>query len=585
MYALKQFVIRYRWILLIFIILAILRFLFIDRFPPGLQFDETMYGLSGKTFAMMGRDISGTSFPQTLFFTKTPGEISPVPYILLAPFWTLLPMTPSVFHFFYVCINMIAAIAFALLLYRLFGNKQLALVGSILFLLNPWSFLYSRTGMDGPVVLLFYMLGIYFLLGSANKKNLISSFIFLTLTCFSYHGAKINLIPLVVITLIYLFKKHRSTKSERNSYFWFLGSLVVVLFSFVAVGFLYSGSILKERAHELVFSNPNYFSGIVNSLRTASIQTPIHPLMINKFNFVIQHFIEGYFAAFSPSNLFIKAEVLEFHGFYYFFEVFFFVWGFIALYKNQKKIFWYITSLTLVAPLATASSLAGFSILNRSILLLPLLLIYILYGIFDFHKYTSQFLPKKIISIFLVILYGLGFVYFQYVYFFILPVQLNMMYRVNTRVLTKYLLTEKNYSKKIIVITSQPEYFFSGFLSYLPKNQQEYLLKQKQTFGNLLDNSTYYFDNIQITSDCIKNFEKNTTYIVNHDKAICYKKIPANYKIVDLKDAGTDFYIVNGSMCQNYVLSGWRYPHLLSDFAIEGMNSKKFCERWISGTK
>jgi hypothetical protein len=154
-----------------------------------------------------------------------------------------------------------------------------------------------------------------------------------------------------------------------------------------------------------------------------------------------------------------------------------------------------------------------------------------------------------------------------------------MHYQTNTRVLAKYLSIEKQLTPKIIVVASKPQVLFSGIVFYLPRSKQEKILQQKQTFG---DNSEFTINNIVFTSECITQFNPNYIYIIDHDKEPCYKKIPADYLIINQKDAGVDYSIVGGKACQGYKMTRWRYPHLISDFSIDGMNNNRFCTRWIA---
>src|SRR3989344_2209569 len=433
----------------IFSLLILLRFIWTDRFPPGMQYDEIEYSLSGKTFQMMGTDLSGVGFPESLITTRTLGKISPVPYMILSPFWNILDLNITTYRSLYVFLNIITAFVFMMLLHQLFKEKFIIYSGGLLFLLNPWSFFLSRHGMDGSFALIFYLLGTIFLLKNYSKKNIIISFLFLILGIFSYHGAKLPVIPLVTI---------------------------------------------------------------------------------------------------------------------------------VSLYKKQN-IFWLITGLAAIAPISTATSMSGFSIINRAIFLLPMLIIYISYGLYILYETTKKFISAKILLSIIVLAYLGAFIFFQYTYFFILPIQINMHYQTNTRILAKYLSFEKKLSPKIIIAADKPQVLFSGLVFYLTREEQEKILKQKQTFKKNLE---FTIDNILIRYECVSQFNPEYTYIVDHNRDICTKKIPAGDYILNQKDAATDLFIIGGKACQEYKLNRWRYPHLLSDFNVESMDTEQFCKRWIA---
>jgi hypothetical protein len=544
-----------------------------------MQYDEIEYSLSSKTFQMMRTDLSGTGFPKTLLITKTLGKVSPIPYMILSPIWSFVDLNLVTYRFSYVVLNIITAFVFMLLLQTLFKKKDIAFLGGILFLLNPWSFFLSRHGMDGSFALLFYLLGTVFLLKKYSLKNIIVSFIFYFLGCFSYHGAKLYLIPLVAILSTYVIHTKKITGKKLMPYALNILLLMSAVGAFVIGGKFISGSILDVRSHEFVFTNTDKFSDIVNSIRTASIHSPFHAMMINKAIYALQYFIGNYLEAFSPILLFLRAELLDFHGFFYIFEAVLLMSGLVALFHEKRNIFWLVTVMTAVVPITSATSLSGFSVINRAILLLPMLLIYITYGLYSIYVSVVKYIPKKLFIYCVGLLYLGSFIFFQHTYFFILPIQIIMHYQTNTRVLAKYLSIEKQLTPKVIVVASKPQVLFSGIVFYLPRDEQERILRQRQTFG---DNSEFTIDNITFTSECLAQLNPNYTYIIDHDRELCFEKIPSNYLIINQKDAAADFYIVRGKACKGYELTRWRNPHLLSDFTIERMKNDQFCERWIA---
>ncbi len=566
-------------IIIIFVLLIAFRFIWIDKFPPGMQYDEVEYSLSGKTYQMMEADLSGVSFPKSLITTNTLGKISPVPYMILSPIWNFISLNTANFRSLYVILNVITAMVFMLFLHYLFKKKNITLLGGILFLVNPWSFFLSRHGMDGPFALLFYLLGTVFLLKDYSRKNITFAFSFFFLGCFSYHGAKPYLIPLVLILSIYIILTKKISGKKILPYILLILSITITLGIFVIGGKLISGSIINERSQEFVFTNMDTFSGLVNSIRTASIQSPLQNLIVNKGVYAGQYFINNYLEVFSPTLLFLKGEVLNFHGFFYIFEAVFLLTGFVALFNKNRPVFWLITALIAIIPITTATSLSGFSVINRAIMLLPMLLVYITYGLYSIYEWFDNYIPGKLVAFFIGLLYFSAFMYFQYIYFFIFPVQLNMHYQTNMRIMARYLSFEKQLSNKIVVVTPKPQVLFSDILFYLPRDEQETILRQKQTFGN---NSAFTIGNITFTLDCISQFDPNNTYIIDHDKDLCYQKIPFNFLIINQIDAGVDFSIVGGKACKGYKLNRWHYPDLLSDYNIETMSKGQFCQRWIA---
>ncbi|HRN69584.1 MAG TPA: hypothetical protein PLS49_00210 [Candidatus Woesebacteria bacterium] len=561
------------------VVIIVLRFIWIDRIPTGMQYDEIEYSISSKSFQLMGTDLSGVGFPQSLFYTKTLGKISPFPIMILAPVWFFLDLTIATFRSLYVILNILTAFVFMYLVQVLFKNKPISFLSGVLFLLNPWSFFLSRHGMDGSFALIFYLLGTIFLLKDYSKKNLLLSFLFYFLGCFSYHGAKLALVPLAIIVSIYKISTSKVKNRKIMPYATLVGALALTIIGFVIAGSLFIGSILDTRSHEFVFTNADKFAEEVVFDRTASIVSPIHNIMINKYIYAANYFFQNYFEAFSPSNLFLHAEILEFSGFFYVFEIVILLFGLVMLFAKKRAIFWLLVGITIIAPISTATSLSGYSIVNRGILLLPIFLTFITFGLFSLYEIGKQYVSSRLVIAVISVIYIGNFFFFQYIYFFILPVQLNMHYQTPARVIARYVKTEQNRAKRIEIISSKPQVLFSELTFFLSRKKQEQILKEGQTFGG---RKKFVIDNITISNECATEINPDITYIIDHDKIECLDNIHANYLIVNQKDAGVVYSIQNGNACDKYMLTRYRAPHFMSDFAIETMSDEQFCTRWIA---
>ncbi len=81
-----------KWLVAIIIIsfLVGFRFLFLDRFPAGLDHDEAMYSLNGESYIQTGKDLSATVFPLSIFRSKTEGNPSVMPSLILSFYYRFL---------------------------------------------------------------------------------------------------------------------------------------------------------------------------------------------------------------------------------------------------------------------------------------------------------------------------------------------------------------------------------------------------------------------------------------------------------------------------------------------------------------
>lgn len=548
--------------------------------------DEIEYSLSSKTYTLNGADLSGSKFPISLFVSKTSGSISAIPPLLISPLWQIIPLNQQTARLPYVIVNLLTGVVLGYLAFTLFKSKYLAYLSSFLFLFNPWSFFLSRFAADASFALFFYLLGIIFLLKFRNWKMYLS-LVFFTLGFFSYNGAKIILFPIIIICLVYrLMMGHNFNLKKSRPEIIFLLFTTVFLITFFLINKSLPTSIVSDRMREIVFFDKEGISKNVNLFRNQQIISPLSNLFVNKFTEIMRIFIYNYFYVFSPVALFLTGDPRVIYSFYYsglfyVFDLPLIIAGFIFLWQKNRKLFLFLLSLVIISPIPTAISRNDQSIVNRSFLLLPLLIMVLSYGIYSIYQNLDKKYFKNLFVVCLGICMVLGFMNFMFLYFFRLPVLAQENYATSQRVLAKLIVSEEiGKNHKTVVIGQQPRDNYLHTVFYAPNDLQAQLLK-----GNTVSSTShnYSIHNVLFTRDCPTNFSKDSTYIIESAyKCDVFKKQKTSNHIIDQKDAGPIFDIYNSIFCQGIALTGWNNTHKLSDYAIEGMDHKTFCERWIS---
>ena len=528
------------FLFLIFIFLVFSRFLYLDRFPIGISHDELEYILSAKSYFSSGTDLSGSSFPASIFQTNTLGSISFLPALILSPYYGLIHLNQFTARLPYIIINLLTAFVFYLLVKKLFQNKNFAILSSILFLANPWSFYLSRTASDTAFALLFYLLAINFILNKSPQK-LFLSFLFFVLGFFSYHGAKPILIPLVLVCLFY-------SKIHIKPKLLFLSSIIAIFSLYLLGSRFFPSSASQTRSQEILFLNKDLISQTVNTDRQASLESPFKNIFTNKLTISLEIFSQKYFSAFSPDTLFISGDnsgTYRFgrHGLFYLVDFIFIIIGLISLFKKYPHQAKFLSILILISPLATAISTVGTSTINRSFLLFPILIIFSSFGIY---------LVNKLLSLLIFISFT-GFLYF---YFFRFPIIGQENYFLSQRIIANYIV--RNNTSNIIVIDSEPREVFLETLFYSSKNKVE--------------NTTFI-------STCPKDFDPKITYIIK--SSICPLKIDNIKSINEEQFGGPLYYIVNDSFCSSYPSQKYLRFHLTKDYLLEKMENSNFCQTWI----
>ena len=338
-------------------------------------------------------------------------------------------------------------------------------------------------------------------------------------------------------------------------------------------------SIYNTRSGEISFLNNDFLSGNVNNLRNQIIYTPLSSVYINKFTLGLNKFVLGYFSSISPQQLFATGEVFRYHGFFYFIDFIYLIIGSYFLYKYFRKVSLFLICLFIIAPIASASSLNGVSILNRSFLILPIFLVVITIGMYHSYILISKKSNKILAILLLAIPYLFLFSNLLFSYFYQFPIHEHGYYQTSTRVLARYLLFESKNVNKIVIVSNEPRQLFLETVFYSSNSKQIDLLKQKQTFVN---KNSYSIDNVDFVRGCPKKLKSDILYVVDKDIEKCIPKTILKYLIIDQMDAGENYKIFGGKTCDDYNLSRWVNPHFITDYKIESLEKKQFCERWIA---
>jgi hypothetical protein len=560
---------------IIIVALVFSRFFYLDRFPIGMTHDEIEYILSAKTYFSSGVDLSNTPFPQSIFQTKTEGIISFLPALILSPFYGTVPLNQFTARLPYIIINLLTALVLYFLVKKLFQNKNFAIISSIIFLANPWSFYLSRTAVDTAFALLFYLLGIFFIL-DISKKKLFLSFLFFTLGFFSYGGAKLILIPIVLICLFYRFFLIKSFFRPKLAILFFLSILTVFSFYFIGNCF-FPNSINQVRSQEILFLNQKLINPIVNTDRQASLENPFKNIFTNKITISLEIFSQKYFSAFSPDVLFISGDnrgTYRFgrHGLFFIIDFIFVFIGLINLFKKHPKKASFLGLLILISPLSTAINTVETSVINRSFLLLPLLVILSAFGILV----THEFLSKKINNIFsfliLFLIISISFANFFYFYFFRFPIIGQENYFFSQRLIANYII--RNNTSNIVVVNSEPRLIFLETVFYSPQNQ-------KSVLKDFVKNQNYQINNTIFTSICPKTFDSKTTYIIGNSFTNCLPQKDNLRSINEEQFGGPLYFIKNDQLCSSFPSQPWLRFHLIKDYQIEKLDTSTFCQTWI----
>ena len=467
--------------------------------------------------------------------------MSGLPSYLLSPIYGPFELLPIVIRAPFVIVSIFIGLFISLIIFELTKNKKFSLISFFVSLINPWLYFYSRQPTEAPFALLFALIGIY-LFFKLKFQKIIYPFIFFILSFYSYFGAK-PVIPVLLLSLSLFNKK-----------------LVIISISFVLLltsSYFYiskslNGSTLSQRSNQITFLNLEKYAEVVNQNRRVSVDFLLKEVFYNKFTVFAKITTSKFVNQFSPEFLFLSGDgVVPFadHGVLYLLDGLMII---IALYyfsnskdKGEKNLLVLCLILFISGSVASTISTVGNQFVFRSFLHIPLYIILISYGIYKFN-----------FKVVVVGLYILLFINFLIFFLFRYSIDQQDNHFITERIVASYLNRTK---LETIVVTSESERIYYQTVFY---NKHA----QRKLFTNI----------------CPK-IEIGKTYLID-SKLDC--TIDGDFVVIQSqKDSGVKYRIYDDKLCNFDDLTPYRRVHFISDYDVERLDDKIFCNRWIQNGK
>lgn len=568
----------YLHIFILIILSSLLRFVWLDRLPIGINGDELDYVLNAKALAITGSDISGLWSPFSL--STPPNEVpkAELPYLIISPFVGLSPLSLFSARFPYALFSVLFVLLLYLISSRLFSPNIGFIVGLVASI-NPWAIYFGRTAYDLPIAVYLYFLAFYLLL--ITKKNIIFfAFIPFFLAFFSYIGTKIIYLPFLIICIIYAWVNAKRKYTKKYLLF-FLICLVPLLFFIFNLKF----NPVSYRAGDLISLEDPVLANQVDSERRLSIPTPLTIIFSNKPSLLAKQVLNNYLGVFSTGYLFLYGEnspfiSLWYHGIYYYIDFFFLLVGFCTLFAKQRKIFLLFVSIILISPLPSIMSNVGISYSIRASIMFPIFIIFIGYGIWQVISFKNSRAYKIISSGIILLVYFVLLLNYINILFFRNPIYNSEAFGFSGREVVKYIQLAKKTDQKVLFIDKSSvfvPYFFKQYIFYANR----YDKKTAPYIAQAIKNNSYSIDNFQIT-ECPKAIDKDTIIIAVPDSPCKILSSLNPLSISRLADGGSIYSIYNDTICSKYNLNKYPSNITLKDFKIEELSEKTFCEKFIS---
>ena len=254
---LRSLIINQRTLIIILLLAAFLRLYKLDNYP-AFNADEAAIGYNAYSLLETGKDEHGNPWP---IHFQSFNDYKPGLYVyLVMPFVKIIGLNEWSVRFPNALLG-IASVYLIYLLVREMVNGQwlmvkkksiindqslaiedldskqsyllttnhqlLALIASFLLAISPWHLHFSRGGWEVNTATFFIMLGVYFFLKYISKKRflfIVSCLLFLVLSMYSYHSARI-ISPLLFFGLLTLFWKEINLKIKQLMILGLIGFL------------------------------------------------------------------------------------------------------------------------------------------------------------------------------------------------------------------------------------------------------------------------------------------------------------------------------------------------------------------------
>lgn len=535
-----------QWIILgiIFCVALLLRVLYLNNIPNGLQLDELNAGYQGYKILATGSDIYGNHLP---LYVDRFGDYRAGGIFYLAGLGTLL------FGFTNFAVRLPVAIIGALTIFPLFfltklisKNNKIAYLSAILLTISPWHIITSRATSESLVSLFLTLIGTIFLIKGLREKRIIFfvfSFLTFIASYFFYPTPRV-FVPLFIFLITaaafiipYEFDLPKHTKGKRNLFILLLGIIIVT------VGITFTKFGTGRFNQTSIFAN----TGVKEHIKALDDGEKGNILLAKIFDNkpVIYGvtFINQYFSYFSTEFLYIKGGLPERYvvpdmGLFYYIELPLFVLG-LYLLLHQKKPFFLIPLFWLIAaPFGASLTLEDSPNIQRAIMMVIPFMIIEAYGIYLLWTlFTSKI--KYVIGTVIFLAFFLNMIYFLHMYFIQSPSHVSFMRNDGNDRLFSY-LSQKENKYNIIYLSSHedlPMYFL-----FDTNNKTQLLSTTREKYSQGYTNGKYVF----IPFDCPSSMiPLGSARILTVDNMNCQRDSSLSViKTIVRKDA-TDGYFIS----------------------------------------
>jgi 4-amino-4-deoxy-L-arabinose transferase-like glycosyltransferase len=338
----------------------VVRYYQVTSSPPAPYWEEVALGYDAYSILQTGKDHHGNSYPLVAF--ESFGDWKPAGYFYaIVPFIKLVGLNVLAIRLPSIIAGGLIVFVLGWLVYLFTDHltentrQKLSLISMLLATVSPWLIQFSRAGWEVNLATLFILLGVTLGWKSLDLKNnhhdfksLIFSVIFLVLSMYIYHSARvISPILGLFLGLRYLLSYLNINKISKPLFAQI--GLIILILTIILWPFIkaWGSPVLGQRVAETtIFSNleiiqdSNYFQNLYHNAWWTK-------LVFHRYWFFAKVILSQFFSHFSTSFLFISGDAISRHssqyfGLFYPFEAIFLLvgsWVLLKKFSLEKKLF------------------------------------------------------------------------------------------------------------------------------------------------------------------------------------------------------------------------------------------------------
>lgn len=433
-------------IVLILVLGFLLRIIAINDSPPALYGDELTIALDSNSLLKTGQDQLGNSFPLTFQM----GAGRPAGYVYGSiPFIALFGTTSLGVR----SLSVLSGVGIIILLYllgkKLFSEK-VGLYSALIASLSAWDISLSRIGFEAHFALFLALLGTVLFLKAKDKPVLyIFSAISFGVVLHTYPTYKLSLI--FFLPLLFWFQGWKHFFNVKKYFLAGLGLFIII--GAIALSQTFIGGSEKRFSEINIFAKENLKSEIeqkINFERTVTnLPQPIAKYFHNTLIEYAKIYIEYYLQNFSMDFLILHGDRNPRHnmstmGQLYLAELILVFVGIISLWQKNRKVFMFIISWLMIAPIPSAFVDLPHAL--RSSLMLPALTVLSGYGLSELIANKKRMWLPILGVIFIV-----QFVFFIQKLYFLAPNEYNGFWSYPAKVASNLAIENKDKYKYIVI--------------------------------------------------------------------------------------------------------------------------------------